>query len=261
MNRNIWAFGHLVIAGSLALGVTVSAQLRGRDLTDLDAANAGRGRGAPVGKTPKESAPVDLTGYWVSIVSEDWRFRMLTPAKGDHPDFLLTPEGTKLADAWDPAKDEASKDHCKAYGAANIMRVPGRFHITWADDWTLKVETDAGQQTRLFKFARPGGPAPTSSGQASRQGTSVAQWDRKALRVETSNLLPGYLQYNGVPHSGNLKMVEYFDVISEPGGEIWLIDDAVLTDPAYLVRSHKRSTHLRKQADGKGWDPQPCYVK
>jgi len=257
VNRNIWRFGALVIAGSLALGVSVSAQLRGRDLTDLDAANAGRGRGAPAGKTPKESAPIDLTGYWVSIVSEDWRFRMLTPPKGDHPDFLLTPAAAKLADAWDPAKDEAEKDHCKAYGAANIMRVPGRFHITWADDRTLKIETDAGMQTRLLKFAPVTGPAAPPS----RQGTSVAQWERRALRVETSNLLPGYLQYNGVPHSANLKLLEYFDVITEPGGELWLIDDAVLTDPANLVRSHKRSTHLRKQKDGTGWDPSPCLVR
>jgi hypothetical protein len=206
-------------------------------------------------KSPKESAPIDLTGYWVSIVSEDWRFRMMVPPKGDYPDFLLTPQGKKLADTWDPAKDEAEKDHCKAYGAPNIMRVPGRFHITWADDRTLKIDTDAGTQTRLLRFASaPAGPP-------SRQGTSVAQWERKSLRVETSNLLPGYLQYNGVPFSGNLKMVEYFDVIREPGGEIWLIDDAVLTDPTYLLRSHKRSTHLRKQADAGGWDPQACTVR
>jgi hypothetical protein len=250
------AFGRLVLAGSLALGaVVVSALGPGRDLTGVDAANpAGRGQ-EPAGKTPKASAPIDLTGYWVSIVSEDWRFRMLTPAKGDHPDFLLTPEATKIADAWDAARDLADKDHCKAYGAPNIMRVPGRFHITWADDRTLKIDTDAGQQTRLLKFAS--GPA----GPPSRQGSSSAQWDRHALRVETSNLLPGYLQYNGVPFSSHLKMVEYFDVITEPGGEIWLIDEAVLTDPQYLVRSHKRSTHLRKQADNKGWDPQPCLVK
>jgi hypothetical protein len=254
----------LIGAAVLLLPAVSSAQLRGRDLTDLDAANQGRGRG-PAGKTPKESAPIDLTGYWVSIVSEDWRFRMLTPPKGDHPDFLLTPEGTKLADAWDPAKDESSKDHCKAYGAPNIMRVPGRFHITWADDRTLKIETDAGQQIRLLRFAAaPGAPVATAAAPAaapSRQGTSMAQWERRALRVQTSNLVPGYLQYNGVPYSASASMVEYFDVITEPGGEIWLIDDAIITDPTYLVRSVKRSTHLRKQSDVKGWDPQPCLVR
>ncbi len=235
----------------------LSAQLRGRDVSNLDPANAqpaGRGTN-PAAKTPKEVAPIDLTGYWVSIVSEDWRFRMLTPQKGDLPDFLLNPEGTKLANAWDPAKDEAEKDRCKAYGAVNIMRVPGRFHITWADDRTLKIETDAGMQTRLLKFAA--GLAATPS----RQGTSLAKWERKSLRVDTSNLLPGYAQYNGVPVSAKTTMQEYFDVITEPGGEVWIIDDSVITDPVYHVRSIKRSTHLRKQADDKGWDPQPCIVR
>jgi hypothetical protein len=264
VNRHIRRFGGSVIAAIVVSSVALSAQLRGRDVTDLDPANRGRG-GAPAGKTPKESAPVDLTGYWVSIVSEDWRFRMLTPPKGDHPDFLLTPAGTKLADSWDPAKDEAEKDHCKAYGAPNIMRVPGRFHITWADDRTLKIETDAGMQTRLVRFvpaiATAVAMSPVPAGPPSRQGTSTAQWERKALRVQTSNLLPGYLQYNGVPFSANAAMVEYFDVINEPGGEVWLIDDAIITDPANLVRSVKRSTHLRKQADDKGWDPQPCIVR
>ena len=265
MKRHIHRFGGVLIAALLFIPATALSQQPGRDLTDLDPANQGRGGRGAAGKTPKDSAPIDLTGYWVSIVSEDWRFRMLTPPKGDHPDFLLNPEGTKVADAWDPAKDEAAKDHCKAYGAPNIMRVPARFHITWADDRTLKIETDAGQQTRLLRFAAaPGAPVATAAapaGPPSRQGTSTAQWERKALRVQTSNLLPGYLQYNGVPFSANASMVEYFDVITEPGGEIWLIDDAIITDPTYLVRSVKRSTHLRKQADAKGWDPQPCIVR
>ncbi|MBV9746178.1 MAG: hypothetical protein JO099_20655, partial [Acidobacteriia bacterium] len=30
-------------------------------------------------KPPKAAAPVDFTGYWVSVVSEDWRWRMVTP--------------------------------------------------------------------------------------------------------------------------------------------------------------------------------------
>jgi hypothetical protein len=182
---------------------------------------------------------------------------MLTPPKGDHPDFLLNPAGTKLANEWDPAKDEAATDHCKAYGAPNIMRVPGRFHITWANDRTLKIDTDAGMQSRLLRFGAPAAPA----GPPSRQGTSLAQWERKSLRVDTKNLLPGYLQYNGVPFSAGTTMVEYFDIIREPGGEVWLIDDSVITDPTYHVRSIKRSTHLRKQADAAGWDPQACAVR
>ena len=110
-------------------------------------------------KTPKDSAPIDLTGYWVSIVSEDWRFRMVTPPKGDYPNIPLNPEGEKIAKAWDPDKDEARGEQCKSYGAPNIMRVPGRLHITWANDTTLKVEMDGGTQTRLFRFGAVTPPA------------------------------------------------------------------------------------------------------
>ena len=207
--------------------------------------------------TPKAQAPWDLTGYWVSIVTEDWRFRMVPLAKGDFPGLPLNAEGKKIADAWDPAKDEASPDRCKAYGAPNLMRVPARFHITWADDTTLKIETDAGMQTRLLRFSTP---PPNTRPQ--RQGFSAARWEgRGALKVVTTHLLPGYLQSNGVPHGGNATMTEYFDVVKETNGDQWLIVDAVVEDPQYLARSFVRSTHFRKQPDATGWDPSPCMVR
>ncbi len=110
----------------------------------------GRGRGPQL--SPREAAPIDFTGYWVSVVSEDWRWRMVTPAKGDFAGIPFTPEGGSVGEAWDAARDEASGDVCKAYGAAAIMRLPGRLHITWQDDSTLKIETDTGMQTRLLQF-------------------------------------------------------------------------------------------------------------
>jgi hypothetical protein len=129
-----------------------------------------QGQGAAP-KTPKDAAPIDMTGYWVSIVSEDWRFRMITPQKGDYPDITpLNDAGKKIADAWDPAKDEAAGEQCKGYGAANIMRIPTRLHITWANDTTMKIETDAGTQTRTFRFGKP----ETPEGAPDWQGFSVA---------------------------------------------------------------------------------------
>jgi hypothetical protein len=214
--------------------------------------------GAPPGppRSPRESARIDITGYWVSVVTEDWRFRMFTPPKGDYPNVPLNPAGRKLADAWDPANDEAD-DRCKAYGAANIMRVPGRLHITWADDSTLKIDYDAGMQTRLLRFGAP--PAPA---RATRQGHSVASWQgRGSLRVDTTKMLPGYLQYNGVPYSGSATMTEDFDVVKEPNGDQWLIVNATVTDPTYLMRSFIRSTNFRKEADASGWKPTPCFVR
>jgi hypothetical protein len=226
------------------------------------AQRGGRGGGPPA--TPKAAAPIDITGYWVSIVTEDWRYRMMTPAKGDFPSIPLNPEGVKVANEWDPAKDEAAGNQCKGYGAGNIMRMPGRLHITWQDDNTLKVEMDNGMQTRLFHF----GAAPT--GETSWQGDSLAQWEFAGgraggrggdLKVVTTRMKPGYLQKNGVPYSANAVVTEHFDLTNEPDGTSWLIVTTLVDDARYLARPFQRSTHFRKQADAKGWDPTPCTAQ
>src|SRR5579863_3715814 len=105
----------------------------------------------------KAAAPIDLSGYWVSLVTEDWRIRMLTAPKGDYYSIPMNAEGKRVADTWDAAKDVAEGKQCMSYGAAGIMRVPGRLHITWETDSSLKIETDAGKQVRVFSFgtARP----------------------------------------------------------------------------------------------------------
>src|SRR5262249_38415990 len=120
-------------------------------LVPTNSYSQGGQRGAPPANA-KAAAPADLTGQWVSLVTEDWRFRMITPEAGDYASVPVNPVGRKVADNWDPAKDEAAGEQCKAYGAASIMRVPGRIRVSWADDDTLKIETDAGRQTRMFYF-------------------------------------------------------------------------------------------------------------
>jgi hypothetical protein len=224
-----------------------------------------QGRGTPP-RTAKDGALIDMTGYWVSIVSEDWRFRMITPSKGDYPDIQpLNDAGKRIADAWDPAKDEAAGEQCKGYGAANIMRIPTRLHVTWDNDSTLKIETDAGRQTRLLRFAQTTPPATPPDW----QGFSVAQWQPPAargaaggsLKVVTTRMRPGYLQKNGVPYSANATMTEYFDVVKEPTGEQWLVVKSIIEDPQYLTRTLIRSTHFRKQADASGWNPSPCNAR
>src|SRR5581483_2851396 len=63
--------------------------------------------------SPRAVAPIDLTGTWVSIVTEDWRFRMVTPPKGDYASVPLNAAARAVADKWDPAKDEAEGNACK----------------------------------------------------------------------------------------------------------------------------------------------------
>jgi hypothetical protein len=227
-------------------------------------------------KSAKAEAPEDLTGNWVSIVSEDYRWRMVTPLKGDSASVPLNAEGRRIVNAWDPAKDEAAGLQCKAYGAPAIMRVPGRLRITWADDNTLKIETDEGTQTRLFHF---GGQPPVNA-TPSWQGYSAAQWEpspgrltggglgmtvegneSRSLEVSTTQLRAGYLRKNGVPYSDKTTVREYYDVFNARNGNVWFTVTTIVTDPVYLAIPFVTTTDFRKEPDGSKFHPSECSAR
>jgi hypothetical protein len=243
-------------AGTIRLFIGIAALLA---TVSLVQAQQGRGAAGPP-PTPRAAAPVDLTGYWVSVVSEDWRLRIATPRKGDYESLpALTAEGKRIADAWDLDKDNTAGLQCKAFGVGGIMRQPGRLHITWQDDNTLKVEFDAGTQTRLLHFN-----AEQPTGEKTWQGYSTALWEGPgvgrgaapargaqaansadvvspggagrgqrggpapalgvlnqggSLKVVTTHFREGYLRKNGVPYSESASITEYFHRLPAEPGE------------------------------------------
>ncbi len=242
----------------------------------VSAGKAQTANGAKPPATAKEAAVIDMTGYWVALVNEDWRWRMITPAKGDYESVPLNAEGKRVADTWDPEKDKAEGNECKAYGAGNIMRIPERLHITWADDNTLQIETDAGMQKRLFHF----NGSKWNGGQPQLQGDSVAKWEKEVqfpgeggatyggprpgkggdLLVTTTHMRPGYLRKNGVPYSENAVLTEYYNVFypHEPQGAGYLILTSIMDDPQYLSQPFLISGQFEREPDGSKWDPTPC---
>jgi hypothetical protein len=245
------------------------------------------------GLSAKDAAPIDLTGYWVSVVTEDWRYRMLTAPKGDYYSIPLTPEARKVADMWDAAKDVAQGKQCMSYGAPAIMRQPSRVHIGWDNDNALKVEIDAGKQTRWFAFGAPRQPAA----EPTLEGSSVAQWQspqitrfytskisaqdpntpgfrgqtpvgsappdtRKlggTLKVVTTHLKAGYLRNNGVPYSANAILTEYYDLHQDAGQE-YLVITSIVEDPQYLYVPWVVSNQFRRESDGSKWKPHDCEL-
>jgi hypothetical protein len=232
----------------------------------------GRGGGPP--QSPWAAAPLDLTGYWVAVISEDWRWRMVTPAQGDYASIPLTQAGKDLADTWDPAKDTAAGAQCKSYGAPALMRTPTRLHITWQDDDTLQVATDYGTQMRRFYFRAAEAP----SGEATLQGRSIAEWLRTpagrgaaaaapppfgagSLKVVTTNLQPGYLRKNGVPYSADTVLTEYWDAFDAPNRDRWLVITTVVQDPRNLQTDWITSLHFKREPNGARWKPSPCSAE
>jgi hypothetical protein len=194
---------------------------------------------------------------------------MVTPAKGEYRRIPASPAALPLINAWDPAADERAGNACKSYGAAAIMSVPTRLHITWQDADTLRIETDAGTQTRLLHFV-PAASASVSasastSGPPSWQGQSIATWERAtgpdgggSLRVVTSNLRAGYLRKNGVPYGERATLTEHFDITTLPDGGKLLLVTSIVEDPVYLTGPYVVSPHFKKETDGSKWEPTPC---
>src|SRR4051812_40991890 len=221
---------------------------------------------------------------------------MVTPPKGDYASLPINDAAKKVADAWDPEKDQKEGNACRAYGGAAIMRMPTRLHITWQDASTLKIDADAGAQTRIFRFA----DASTSSGQAradaepSWQGRSKATWEflgnvaaarggggqgangggggggaanaaaaprYGSLKVVTDRLKPGYLRKNGVPYTENAVVTEYFDRQTEKNGDVWITVTTIVEDPKYLTGPYITSSGFKREADGSKWHATPCSAQ
>jgi hypothetical protein len=246
--------------------------------------------GPPAPQVPRAAAPIDLTGYWVPLITEDWRYRIVTPPPGDYTSVPMNPAARKLAASWDPARDEAAGEQCRGYGVGGVMRLPGRLRISWQDDRTLKIETEAGSQVRTLAFAAntaaptaaPNTAATTTD--AGWQGVSRASWDRPegpmgsgaifggggfgagrasggSLKVVTTGMKPGYLRKNGVPYSANAVITEYFDRFDLDGGDVLMVVATETVDPTYLSQPYWTSTHFKRQANATGWSPTACSAR
>jgi hypothetical protein len=216
----------------------------------------------------------------VSLVTDDWRYRMLTPPKGNVDYLPVTAEARRVTNEWDPAKDATAGEECRAFGAGGIMRLPARLHVTWDDDNTIKMEIDAGTQTRRFYFESTPQlatlhPAPT---QPSWQGYSLARWEFPnagrggqpagrggtrvgQLKVVTTHLRPGYVRRNGVPYGANATLTEYFVRLVDTGGQEYLVVTTMVDDPTYFQPAYIKTYEFKKQRDATGWNPRPCGPK
>lgn len=234
-------------------------------------------RGALSQVSSREAAAIDLTGFWVSVISEDWLYRMVTPARGDYSSVPLNELGVSTAETWDPEAGTAAGVSCMSYGPPGLIRQPGRLRIDWQDDETLRIDFDAGMQTRLLRF---GVEAPEAAEPHTHQGYSRAEWQRQdrsralfgtrtnvnasepgqggTLGVITTHMNAGFLRTNGVPYSESTQLEEYFDVITVPNDTEWLIVTTIVRDPTYLAQPFVISTNFKREPDDSGWMSRPC---
>jgi hypothetical protein len=278
---------HYTSAALVVFAIVFSAAVRPQAAPEQVPAVASQapapgGRGGGPQPTGRAGAPVDLTGTWVAVVTEDWQWRMMTPQPRDYTTIgsVMNAQARKVADSWDLSMD----GRCEAYGVGGLMRMPGRLRISWQDDLTLKVESDAGQQTRLLRFAAPGAASAaniTATGAPKTlQGISVAEWQRSggaqdaflergvgagggtqrwgSLKVTTTNMLAGWLRKNGVPYSENAVVTEYFTRFTHPDAGDWFVVTTTVEDPTYLTQPFITSSNFRREPNDSKWSPVPC---
>ena len=216
--------------------------------------------------TPRAAAPNDLTGYWVSIITEDWRWRMMTPPPKDYASVPLTAAGR----AAQPMRGIPPPIAPRATSAGRTVRAGScacRAGCTsrGRDDDTLRIDTDAGSQTRLFHFGEF-----TPSREPTWQGNSVASWEMVgatrgrpptggSLKVVTTGMKSGYVRWNGVPYSEDAVITEHYDRYSAFDQE-WVTITTIVEDPQYFTGPFITSSDFRKEPDGSKWDPTPCVT-
>jgi hypothetical protein len=227
--------------------------------------------GPPDTRSARERALFDMTGQWVAIVTEDWRWRMVTPPVGDTASLPLNERGRAATAQWSLERDRAEGDLCKAFGLPGLMRQPTRMRVRWEDDDTLELEFDAGRQVRKLEFAEGVASEP------SLQGHSAARWFRQvqsrgvfgartppeggSLVVRTTALSDGYLRANGVPYSERATVKEFFNTFTLSGdGGTWLVVTMAIDDPEYLTTELLLSSQFKKETSRAGWNPRACDI-
>jgi len=283
-SKSCFALGLLLVA--LSLSSPVLAQ-RGGGPGGFGGGGPGGGRGFGRGRgfggapqPAQAAAQVDLTGYWVALVTEDWLWRMITAPAGDATSVPLAFQAQNAARQWDREQDAANGEACRPFGAAGLMRMPVRLHITWQDENTLRIDSDAGEQTRLLHFDNTAQPeadrswqgftqaswtAPTGGGfdlRAVISGQTAAPQTgppKGSIKAVTTNMKSGYLRKNGIPYSENAVLTEYFSRV-EGFGNDYMTVLTIVNDPAYLSSEFVISSQFKREPDDSNWNPTPCQT-
>ena len=226
-----------------------------------DCRAARRGRRAPPA-SPRQAAPIDLTGYWVSVVIEDWKYRMVTPNKGVFDAVPLNPEG-----------QQDRQDLGSGAGRGGRRTVPGvrrrRDHAHPRAPAHRRGRTTTRSRSIRMRERRRGcfvsARRPLAAGEPSWQGHSVAQWNTAEPGSQSEgrhdNLRPGYVRKNGAPYSNKAIVTEYFDLNAMPNGDQWLTVTTKVEDPGYFTRPYMTSSDFKKLPNAAGWNPTPCSAR
>lgn len=170
--------------------------------------------------------PVDITGPWRNRYK--WRVTVDDLEPKPTP---FTAEGRAVFEATDHYQDYALR--CLALGLPRIFGSPYNMEIVDAGTHYVFLYVEHNTPRRVWMDGRK----PAADTQPTSLGFSVGRWEGAVLVIETTHLLPGWLDGSGLPMKGEgTRIVERYEFAADR-----LSVDRVMTiyDPYYsapLVR-------------------------
>lgn len=141
---------------------------------------------------PNAAHPMDITGAW----RQGYKFRVTVDDLEPKP-TPFTAEGRRIFEGNEKYDDSALR--CIAIGLPRIFGNPYNMSIYDAGDHYLFLYVEHNSPRRIWMDGRtmPETATPTSN------GYSIGRWESdNVLVIETSHLLPGWLDGSGLPMSG-----------------------------------------------------------
>lgn len=174
------------------------------------------------GQAAAVAASPDLSGTWLP----DARRAEAWPAA-----LPLAPAAQQFRDRFDPRQSDPTL-FCMPYGTPrNMLQTAYPLEIVQTPERLVMVLQPNLANAEVRRIPLDGRPMPESP-EPSWYGTSRGRWEGTTLVVETIGLREdAIISEIGLPHSGQLRVIERLQVVEEPGRGRVLVDDIELHDP------------------------------
>jgi hypothetical protein len=195
--------------------------------------------------------PFDISGAW----NNGYKFRVTVDD--------LEPKPTPFTDAAraiyeDTVHYDDYSLRCMAPGLPRIIGAPYTMEIVDAGSHYLVVHTEHNMPRRIFMDGR----TPPENTQPSSLGYSIGRWESdNVLVIETSHLLPGWLDGSGMPMSGEgTRIVERWEFAEDrlTMDRIMTVYDPYYTEPLVRRRGSSRGPNV-EVFEMASCDPQSYY--
>ncbi|HWK54824.1 MAG TPA: DUF6152 family protein [Hyphomicrobiales bacterium] len=201
-----------------------------------NALNASADRNYGFGDIAASARPIDITGYW----NNRYKFRTTVDDLEPKP-TPFTAEGRAAYERHGKYDDYALR--CLSYGLPRLFGNPYNMTIYDAGTHYLFLYVDHNSPRHIWMDGRQ----PEASTPVTSSGFSAGRWEGKELVIETTHLLPGWLDGSGLPMSGEgTRTVERYS-FSDDGlsmDRVMTIYDPYYSAPLTRVRGSARSDNL-----------------